>query len=50
MKLFVTEEMINSPRSSLSGGWKMKLNIIRAMLSGANVLLLDEVPTFYYHY
>jgi len=27
----------------LSGGWKMKLLIIRAMLSRADVLLLDEV-------
>ena len=42
--IFFTDEMINSPRSSLSGGWKMKLMIVRAMLSGANVLLLDE-PT-----
>jgi elongation factor 3 len=39
-----TEEMIESPRSALSGGWKMKVLIIRAMLSKADVLLLDE-PT-----
>lgn len=39
-----TEEMITSPRSCLSGGWKMKLVIIKAMLSKADVLLLDE-PT-----
>jgi elongation factor 3 len=38
-----TDTMLNSPRSDLSGGWKMKLLIIRAMLSKANVLLLDEV-------
>lgn len=39
-----TEDMLASPRSALSGGWKMKLLIVKAMLSQANVLLLDE-PT-----
>eukprot|EP00607_Mallomonas_marina_P007760 CAMPEP_0182417132 /NCGR_PEP_ID=MMETSP1167-20130531/1517_1 /TAXON_ID=2988 /ORGANISM="Mallomonas Sp, Strain CCMP3275" /LENGTH=600 /DNA_ID=CAMNT_0024590453 /DNA_START=85 /DNA_END=1887 /DNA_ORIENTATION=- len=39
-----TSQMLSSPRSSLSGGWKMKVLIIRAMLTKANVLLLDE-PT-----
>lgn len=39
-----TIEMLEAPRSSLSGGWKMKLLIIKAMLSKADVLLLDE-PT-----
>jgi elongation factor 3 len=39
-----TEFMLTSPRSALSGGWKMKLLIIRAMLSRADILLLDE-PT-----
>jgi ABC-type multidrug transport system ATPase subunit len=39
-----TPEMLSSPRSCLSGGWKMKLLIIKAMLSKADVLLLDE-PT-----
>lgn len=38
-----TEEMLSMPRSSLSGGWKMKLLIIRAMLSKPDILLLDEV-------
>ncbi len=38
-----TDEMLSAPRSALSGGWKMKLLIIKAMLSKANVLLLDEV-------
>lgn len=42
--IFFTEQMLTSPRSSLSGGWKMKLLIIRAMLMRADVLLLDE-PT-----
>lgn len=32
------------PVGSLSGGWKMKLELARAMLIGADVLLLDE-PT-----
>jgi len=41
-----TDEMLSSPRNNLSGGWKMKLLIIRAMLSRANVLLLDEVRLF----
>ena len=39
-----TDEMLENPRSCLSGGWKMKLLIIKAMLSKADVLLLDE-PT-----
>lgn len=43
-KIFFTDDMINSPRSSLSGGWKMKLLIVKAILSKANVMLLDE-PT-----
>jgi len=43
-KINFTDEMLANPRNSLSGGWKMKLLIVRAMLSRANVLLLDE-PT-----
>lgn len=38
-----TDEMIASSRDCLSGGWKMKLLIIRAMLCKADILLLDEV-------
>lgn len=34
----------SNPVASLSGGWKMKLELARAMLIGADVLLLDE-PT-----
>ncbi len=38
-----TDAMLAAPRSALSGGWKMKLLIIKAMLMNADVLLLDEV-------
>merc|ERR1712000_734467 len=34
----------NNPVSSLSGGWRMKLAMARAMLQHADILLLDE-PT-----
>lgn len=39
-----TDVMLAGHRNDLSGGWKMKLAIVRAMLSKADVLLLDE-PT-----
>jgi elongation factor 3 len=39
-----TADMMQLPRTSLSGGWKMKLLIVRAMLARADILLLDE-PT-----
>lgn len=39
-----TDEMINGSRSGLSGGWKMKLILIRAMLAKPDILLMDE-PT-----
>ncbi|ORZ01779.1 P-loop containing nucleoside triphosphate hydrolase protein [Syncephalastrum racemosum] len=40
-----SEEMIKSkPIGALSGGWKMKLALARAMLMNADILLLDE-PT-----
>jgi elongation factor 3 len=39
-----SEEKQGDPVASLSGGWKMKLELARAMLIGADILLLDE-PT-----
>ncbi|KAF8943837.1 hypothetical protein BGZ47_004984 [Haplosporangium gracile] len=39
-----TDEMQKNTVSSLSGGWKMKLELARAMLMNADILLLDE-PT-----
>lgn len=39
-----TEELIEKPICNLSGGWKMKLALARAMLLNADLLLLDE-PT-----
>ncbi|KAJ3241742.1 hypothetical protein HDU78_001701 [Chytriomyces hyalinus] len=39
-----TAQMQQDPVGSLSGGWKMKLELARAMLMNADVLLLDE-PT-----
>ncbi|KAJ9111773.1 hypothetical protein QFC22_006432 [Naganishia vaughanmartiniae] len=39
-----SEEKQSNPVGSLSGGWKMKLELARAMLIGADILLLDE-PT-----
>ena len=39
-----SEEMITMPIQSLSGGWKMKLALARAVLKNADILLLDE-PT-----
>ena len=38
------EEMIYGPVTALSGGWRMKLSLCRAMLLNPDMLLLDE-PT-----
>ncbi|CAR30900.1 hypothetical protein ZYGR_0P02030 [Zygosaccharomyces rouxii] len=38
------DEMIVMPIAALSGGWKMKLALARAVLKNADILLLDE-PT-----
>ena len=39
-----SDEMITQPITALSGGWKMKLALARAVLKNADILLLDE-PT-----
>lgn len=39
-----TSKMCGDPVTSLSGGWRMKLALARAMLQNADVLLMDE-PT-----
>ncbi|KAG4304816.1 hypothetical protein PORY_001869 [Pneumocystis oryctolagi] len=44
LKHSFTEDMLSMPISSLSGGWKMKLALVRAMLQKVDILLLDE-PT-----
>lgn len=39
-----SEDMMINPITSLSGGWKMKAELARAMLSKPDILMLDE-PT-----
>lgn len=41
-KVNFTSQMTVSPVSTLSGGWRMKLALARAMLQSAEVLLMDE--------
>jgi elongation factor 3 len=43
-KVGFTSTMQSASVGSLSGGWKMKLELARAMLMNADILLLDE-PT-----
>jgi elongation factor 3 len=44
LEMEFTEELIQKPICNLSGGWKMKLALARAVLLDADLLLLDE-PT-----
>lgn len=37
-----SKEMLDAPITSLSGGWKMKLALARAILQKPLILLLDE--------
>jgi ATP-binding cassette subfamily F protein 3 len=37
-------ESIDHPVSSFSGGWRMRLNLVRALIAPSDILLLDE-PT-----
>lgn len=39
-----SEYMLNSPVTTLSGGWRIKLALTRAMLQKADILMLDD-PT-----
>ncbi|KAJ9088215.1 translational elongation factor EF-1 alpha [Entomophthora muscae] len=39
-----TQDMMSNPITSLSGGWKMKAELARAMLCKPDILMLDE-PT-----
>mmetsp|Transcript_110144 Transcript_110144/g.322273 ORF Transcript_110144/g.322273 Transcript_110144/m.322273 type:complete len:869 (+) Transcript_110144:53-2659(+) len=42
--LYFSEKMITQPVANMSGGWKMRLALVRALFSRPDVLLLDE-PT-----
>jgi len=44
LKVGFSEKMLSDPVTTLSGGWRMKLALSRAMLQRADILLLDE-PT-----
>jgi len=44
LKVGFSEKMLSDPVTTLSGGWRMKLALSRAMLQRADVLLMDE-PT-----
>ena len=39
-----TEERMAMPAAQLSGGWRMRLQLVEALLSKPDILMLDE-PT-----
>ncbi|KAJ3438469.1 atp-binding cassette sub-family f member [Anaeramoeba flamelloides] len=41
-----THEMIHEPTNNLSGGWRMKLSLIKTLFSQPDLLLLDEPDNF----
>ena len=41
-KFHFTEQMLQGGVSTLSGGWRMKLALSRAMMQNADILLMDE--------
>ena len=43
-KVGFSKKMMTDPVTTLSGGWRMKLALSRAMLQNADILLMDE-PT-----
>ena len=44
LKVGFSKKMMADPVTTLSGGWRMKLALSRAMLQNADILLMDE-PT-----
>jgi elongation factor 3 len=44
LKVGFSKKMMSDPVTTLSGGWRMKLALSRAMLQNADILLMDE-PT-----